>query len=193
MKFDTIQTEIKKKTEPNSNFKKQLWENFQIIIIALVLAFALRTFVAEPRYIPSDSMLPTLEQGDRLVVEKVSYYFHPPVKGDIVVFSPPPQLQMQGYEKEQAFIKRVVATSGDLVAVNSGILYVNNQRLQEDYILEPPNYLLQPVKVPPGYLMVMGDNRNNSNDSHIWGFLPEKNVIGHAIFRFWPRSRFGLL
>lgn len=191
MTTDTSKPETPKKTEQSSNFKKQLWENLQIILIALVLAFALRAFVAEPRYIPSDSMLPTLEQGDRLVVEKVSYYFHPPAKGDIVVFSPPDQLQMQGYEKEQAFIKRVIGTSGDIVAVNSGILYVNNQPLKEDYILEPPNYLLQPVKVPPGYLLVMGDNRNNSNDSHIWGFLPEKNVIGHAIFRFWPGDRLG--
>ncbi|MBR8827097.1 MAG: signal peptidase I [Gomphosphaeria aponina SAG 52.96 = DSM 107014] len=186
----TSETKIKTK-EQSSNLGKQIWENLQIIAIALVLALLLRAFVAEPRYIPSDSMLPTLAEGDRLVVEKVSYYFHSPAKGDIVVFAPPEQLQMQGYEKDQAFIKRVVATSGDILAVNNGILYVNNQPIEEDYILEPPNYLLPPVQVPPGYLLVMGDNRNNSNDSHIWGFLPEKNVIGHAVFRFWPTERIG--
>ena len=168
-----------------------IWENLQILAIALALALLIRVFIAEPRYIPSDSMLPTLEQGDRLVVEKVSYYFHPPHKGDIVVFSPPPQLQLQGYESNQAFIKRVIGTPGETVAVLDGTVYLNNRPLAESYVLELPHYSLNPVPVPSGQLFVMGDNRNNSNDSHIWGFLPQKNIIGHAVFRFWPPSRLG--
>lgn len=173
--------------------KNKLWENLQIIAIAITLAFMMRTFVAEPRYIPSDSMLPTLETGDRLVVEKVTYRLHQPSKGDIVVFNPPPQLLLQGYQAEQAFIKRVIGTSGETVAVKNGTVYVNSQPLTEKYIFAPPNYELLPVQVPLGQLFVMGDNRNNSNDSHIWGFLPEKNVIGRAVFRFWPFLRIGTL
>jgi signal peptidase I len=183
--------------EINKDKLKSFWasirENLQIITIALVLALLIRTFVAEPRFIPSDSMLPTLAQGDRLVVEKLSYDFHPPRHGDIVVFEPPAQLQLQGYKKDQAFIKRVIATAGDIIAVNEGVIYLNNQPLSEDYILEPPQYNLISLRVPENNLFVMGDNRNNSNDSHIWGFLPEDNVIGRAVFRFFPFNRFGIL
>ena len=183
--------------EINKDKSKSFWasirENLQIITIALILALLIRTFVAEPRFIPSDSMLPTLAQGDRLVVEKLSYDFHPPRRGDIVVFEPPAQLQLQGYQKNQAFIKRVIATAGDVIAVKEGKIYLNNQPLSEDYILESPQYNLMPLLVPENNLFVMGDNRNNSNDSHIWGFLPENNVIGRAVFRFFPFNRLGIL
>lgn len=170
---------------------QRTWENIQIIAIALALALFIRAFVAEPRYIPSDSMLPTLEVGDRLVVEKISYHFRPPAKGEIVVFDPPQQLQIQGYEKDQAFIKRVIGTPGQIVQVRDGKVYLNGTPLAEDYIAELPNYQLEPVRVPENQLFVMGDNRNNSNDSHVWGFLPKQNIIGHACFRFWPPERVG--
>lgn len=172
-----------------SSFWEGFWENVRLLAIAVAIAVVIRTFIAEPRYIPSDSMLPTLEQGDRLVVEKVSYYFHPPQRGDIVVFEPPANLQVQGYQKEQAFIKRVIGTPGDKLTVTNGQIYRNNQPINEDYILESPRYNLPLIQVPAGQLFVMGDNRNNSNDSHIWGFLPIKNVIGHAVFRFFPLHR----
>lgn len=166
-------------------------ENIQILVIALLLALLIRTFVAEPRYIPSDSMVPTLQVGDRLVVEKISYRFRLPATGEIVVFDPPQQLQIQGYAKDQAFIKRVIGLPGQEVKVQKGKVYLNNQPLEEDYIAEPPNYQWGPQIVPQNQLFVMGDNRNNSNDSHVWGFLPIRNVIGHAFFRFWPTSRIG--
>jgi signal peptidase I len=172
---------------------KGWWENFQILFIALILALLIRTFVAEPRYIPSDSMVPTLLVGDRLVVEKVSYRFHPPEYGDIVVFDPPPQLQVFGYAKDQAFIKRVIGTPGHTVQVQGGKVYLDQQPLKEPYIAEPPDYIWGPMQVPAGTVFVMGDNRNNSNDSHIWGFLPQQNIIGHAWFRFWPSDRLGLI
>lgn len=174
-----------------SKFWQQTRENLQIIAIALALALFIRAFVAEPRYIPSDSMLPTLEVGDRLVVEKVSYYLRPPATGEIVVFDPPQQLQIQGYAKDQAFIKRVIGTPGQTVQVQDGKVYINGRSLKEDYIAEPPAYQMEPVQVPEDQLFVMGDNRNNSNDSHVWGFLPKQNVIGHACYRFWPFSRIG--
>ena len=175
----------------------QLWrthkENVLTLAIALVMALLIRGFVAESRYIPSTSMAPTLLPGDRLMVEKVSYRFHPPRPGEIVVFYPPSTLQAIGYDSSQAFIKRVIAIPGQVVAVHNGQVYVDQQPLSERYIAELPHYELQPVKVPDQMLFVMGDNRNNSNDSHIWGFLPQENVIGRANLRFWPLSTFTML
>jgi signal peptidase I len=171
----------------------QKWgENIIILVLALGLAFVIRTFVAEPRYIPSESMFPTLEIGDRLIVEKLSYHSHPPHRGDIVVFAPPPQLQEQGYLEEQAFIKRVIGLPGNTIEIKNGHVYVDQELLTETYIAEAPTYAMSPMVVPPNQLFVMGDNRNNSNDSHVWGFLPQSNIIGHACFRFWPIDRFGL-
>lgn len=180
------------KTNQNSNWER-IKENGQTVLIALILSLVIRLFIAEPRYIPSESMLPTLDLGDRLVVEKVSYHVQSPKFGEIIVFHPPRQLQIQGYQPEQAFIKRVIATEGQTVAVNNGQVYIDSQPVAENYLYESPNYQLLPVQVPPGHLFVMGDNRNNSNDSHIWGFLPESEVIGRAIFRFWPLKRIGLI
>ncbi|MDJ0729977.1 MAG: signal peptidase I [Crocosphaera sp.] len=191
MTIDHEKEQSNSASNSKNNAWQTIWENAQILVIAVILAVIIRTFIAEPRYIPSESMYPTLETGDRLVIEKVSYYFHPPQPGDIIVFEPPMQLQLQGYKKEQAFIKRIIAKGGDTIEVKEGKVYVNHQPLQENYILQPPHYNLQSVDVPEGYLFVMGDNRNNSNDSHVWGFLPQKNVIGHAIFRFFPFQRIG--
>ncbi|GET42777.1 signal peptidase I [Microseira wollei] len=182
-------------------FGNQVRENVQILAIALSLALLIRIFVAEPRYIPSESMLPTLQVGDRLIVEKISYRFHPPAKGDIIVFEPPAPLQtkleLEGYGKDQAFIKRVIGEPGQQVSVKNGKVYINQKPLDEKYIAEPPNYqwpLIEgpSIEVPENNLFVMGDNRNNSRDSHVWGFLPKQNVIGRAFFRFWPLNRIGL-
>ncbi len=168
-------------------------ENIRLVAIALILALLIRIFVAEPRYIPSNSMLPTLHIGDRLVVEKLSYLFHSPEKGDVVVFEPPEQLQSLGYRKDQVFIKRIIGKPGQIVSVKNGKVYINEQPLSEDYIAEPPAYQLMSVQIPQDEFFVMGDNRNDSNDSHIWGFLPKQNIIGRAIFRFFPLDRIGLV
>ncbi len=169
------------------------WDNFQILFVALILALLIRVFIAEPRYIPSDSMVPTLVVGDRLVVEKVSYRLHPPHFGDIIVFDPPLQLQEYGFKKDQAFIKRIIGEPGQTVKVMNGKVYINDRPLTEPYIAAPPDYILPPVTVPEGYLFVMGDNRPNSNDSHVWGFLPQENIIGRACFRFYPFNRIGII
>lgn len=186
--------------EQNSNespFWSQAWraqrENLLLIVIALCLALLIRAFVAEPRYIPSDSMLPTLNMGDRLVVEKISYRFRPPATSDIVVFEPPKKLQLLGYDKDQAFIKRVIGEPRQIVKIANRQVYLNSKPLQEDYIAEPPAYEWGPSQVPDNEFFVMGDNRNNSNDSHVWGFLPKENIIGRACFRFWPLNRIGFI
>jgi signal peptidase I len=166
-------------------------ENVRILAIALVIAVMLRIFVAEPRFIPSNSMEPTLHIGDRLLVEKVSYRLHEPHSGDIIVFAPPAQLREYGYTGKQAFIKRVIATAGETVTVENHQVLIDGQPLQETYTLEPPDYIMRSITVPPDSVFVMGDNRNDSNDSHVWGVLPEDNIIGVARFRFWPISRLG--
>ncbi|MGK7888344.1 MAG: signal peptidase I [Leptolyngbyaceae cyanobacterium] len=183
-------------TKPAMGWWQTLWQeqrsNVQTVAIALFLSILIRLFVAEPRFIPSDSMVPTLAVGDRLVIEKVSYRFSHPQPGDIVVFRPPAILQEYfGFGDDQAFIKRVIGTPGDRIRIEGGTVYVNDHPLDEPYIAAPPNYTLLPVQVPSDAYFVMGDNRNNSNDSHVWGFLPEENMIGRAIFRFWPLNRGG--
>ncbi|CAD5975523.1 putative signal peptidase I-1 [Planktothrix agardhii] len=178
-------------TIPEKSLWNQIRENIVILAIALGLSLLIRTFVAEPRFIPSDSMFPTLEINDRLVIEKVSYYLKSPKFGDIIVFTPPSQLQEIGYGADQAFIKRIIGKPGQTIEVKNGRVYIDNQPQFERYIAEEPHYQLPPVKVPDNSYFMMGDNRNDSNDSHVWGFLPKENIIGRAVFRFWPIERFG--
>lgn len=166
-------------------------ENLQLLAIALVLAFLIRTFIAEPRFIPSSSMVPTLNIHDRLVVEKISYRLHPPRFGDVVVFHPPTVLLNQGFRYDQAFIKRIIGLPGQQIAVKNHTVYIDGQPLKEDYIAEGPNYEMASVTVPEDSFFVMGDNRNNSRDSHVWGFLPRRDIIGHAWVRFFPFDRLG--
>jgi len=174
-----------------SGWQKLFTENVRLVTIALAIALTVRFFIAEPRYIPSPSMVPTLRVGDRLLVEKVSYRMRSPQRGEIVVFEPPPQLQAYGYSSQQAFIKRVVGLPGQQVQVTNGQVLVDSEPLYEPYILEQPDYEMQTVEVPVDSLFVMGDNRNDSNDSHVWGFLPVENAIGRAVFRFWPLDKLG--
>ncbi|WP_322744862.1 signal peptidase I [Leptolyngbya ectocarpi] len=172
-----------------------IWlESVQTIGLSVVLALGIRQFVAEARYIPTGSMEPTLQVNDRLVVEKISYLFTVPDRGDIVVFWPPEELTPAG-QPRNAFIKRVIGLPGDTLAVTDGQVFINDEPIDERYIKAPPNYEWGPKTVPKESYLVFGDNRNNSVDSHAWPrpFLPEDQIIGKAVVRFWPPNRVGLL
>jgi signal peptidase I len=132
----------------------------------------------EPRIVIGQSMEPTLHTNEYVMLDKLSYLFHQPARGDIVVFKYP-------YAPSEDYIKRVIGLPGDHVVVQDGHVYVNGRRLDERYIANPPDYADDRV-VPKGDLYVLGDDRDNSSDSHEWGLLPQKDLVGRAMFAFWP-------
>ncbi|HKU67138.1 MAG TPA: signal peptidase I [Candidatus Baltobacteraceae bacterium] len=201
-------------------------------IYAGIAAFLLITFVARTYYIPSGSMIPTLQIGDVLLVNKFEYRFHKPSEGDVVVFPPP-------IPTSDDFIKRVIGRPGDTLRIQSGVVYLNGKRLGEPYINDPPAYNLAirnygiyvqepggayeridpsqgnipprkdwtaPDRIPANCYFMMGDNRNDSEDSHVWGFAQLSGTFrsgpregapahftGHAFLIFWPLSRARIL
>lgn len=170
-------------------------DDVQTVAVAVGLSYAIRILIAEPRFIPSLSMFPTFDVGDRLVAEKITYRFlRSPETEDVIIFHPAKGVgRGGGLLDDDVFIKRIVAVEGDTVQVKNGKLIVNGISRNEPYINEKPNYTLNAFVVPKGHVFVMGDNRNNSYDSHIWGPLPRENIIGRAVWKYWPPQKFGPL
>ncbi len=174
---------------PRRKRRNDLLEFLVISLVAFALVFGfVRPFVLEAFYIPSESMVPTLEVGDRVFVNKFVYRVTEPERGDIVVFE-----SVDG--GDEALIKRVVGLPGDTIAVRSGTLYVNGEPQKEPYLNRQPldESFYGPILVPPGHVFVMGDNRANSADSRVFGPVPKENIKGEAFLRFWPPQRVGLL
>ena len=177
-------------------------ETLKTLGLSAMFAFGIRAAVVQAFYIPSESMLPTLHVNDKLMVDKISYRFSNPVRGDIVVFNPTAQLEKElgadGKPKyHDSFVKRVIGVPGDRIEVNNGKVYINGTAIAENYLNEAPNYnwsstaLTPDGVVPQGQYLVLGDNRNNSYDSHYWGFVPKDKIVGKAIVRYWPIDRAG--
>lgn len=182
-------------------------ETWGLVILALLLAFVIKTFLVQAFYIPSGSMIPALEVGDRVLVEKVSYRFREPERGEIIVFQRPGAervragvagqvrsfLEGLGLAQPDAdidLIKRVIGLPGETVEVDAGVVKVNGQRLDEPYA-RPETRTFPPTVVPDGQLFMMGDNRMNSQDSRFeeLGTIPLDNVVGRAMVILWPPTR----
>ena len=173
-------------------------EDVKTYFVSLFVALLIRFIIIEPRYIPSLSMYPTFDVGDQLAVEKITKLYKPLYRNEVVVFNPPAMFRdivSNQYgdpsKAKEALIKRIVAVEGDQVEVKRGTLYVNNVGQDEPWTAEDAEYTFGPVIVPPGNVLVLGDNRNHSLDGHIWGFLPKENIIGRAVFVYWPPWRLG--
>ena len=177
---------------PNAGPLASLRRQLGPLLVWVALALVLRWVALEPRWIPSGSMLPSLQLQDRVLVEKLRARLHRPLPvGTVVVFHPPAALLDAGYDPNAALIKRMVAEAGDRVEVRDGVLWRNGAPAPLDWSAEPMGYSLPPLSVPPGHLLVLGDNRNASLDSHLWGPLPSADLIGTAVVRYWPLQRLG--
>ncbi|MBE9126648.1 signal peptidase I [Coleofasciculus sp. LEGE 07092] len=153
--------------------------------------FLMKTFIVDAHYVPDNSMIPTLQKGDHILVDKQIYRSKSPQRGDIVAFSPTETLEEHNFH--YVFIQRAIGLPGEEVEIKQGRIFINHQPLQENYLASAPQYQLLPVRVPANAFMVLGDNRNHSYDSFDWGFLPSKNLIGKASKRFWPPLRLGVV
>jgi signal peptidase I len=181
--------------------------------VAFVIAFLVKTFVAQAFFIPSESMVHTLEVGDRVLVSRVSYQLHEPRRGDIVVFTSPFETQGKGDSRSlpsrvihtvlesvglrqpstEDFIKRVIGLPGETVEGKNGKILINGRELVEPYLAEEPVGDFPPKAIPKGQLWVMGDNRNRSSDSRVFGPIKKSKIVGRAILRIWPVTRLGFL
>jgi len=193
-------------------------EYLDAFIIAGAVALVLMHYVVRTFWIPSGSMEPTLAINDVLLANEIQYRFGSPHDGQIAVFKPPAQVPELG---DTDFIKRVIAGPGDTLKIHDGSVYRDGVKLSEPYLKQAPNYELSlqnydlvidgipldptrsvvppksewqaPDRVPNGYYIMLGDNRNNSDDSHLWGFLQRDQFVGHAFFVFWPLTLARLL
>ncbi len=188
--------------EPVSGPSRGRWwlEWIAVFVVAVVLALGVRAYVAQMFYIPSGSMLPTLQVGDRIVVDKVSYHLHGVHRGDIVVFRRPP-LEHDPYSD---LVKRVIGLPGDTVSSVDGRVYIDGKPLAEPWLPTPEPVtspspvaqgfsLLHPYTVPAGEYFVMGDNRTNSEDSRYFGPIPANLIVGRMAFVAWPLDDSGWL
>ena len=173
------------KANEDKDWGKELKEWIISISAAILLALIIRTFIVELYVVDGPSMKPTLQHEERLVVNKFIYRVREPQKGEIVIFRYP-------RDPSRDFIKRVIATAGDTIEIKDGHVYVNDQLLREDYILEKTRTEYPKVTIPEGRIFVMGDNRNNSEDSRFSdvGFVPLDLVKGKASIIFWPIDEF---
>ena len=173
---------------------KPWWrETIETVIWAFVLAMIIRTFIVQAFWIPSGSMIPTLEVGDRVLVAKFWNWFVEPSRGSIYVFRYP-------VDHERDFVKRVIAVPGDTVDIKDGIVYINNIPTQEPYIKYHDHFTMRktnifptvPFKVPEGKYFMLGDNRPNSQDGRFWGFVSTEDLRGPVFLRYWPLNRIGI-
>lgn len=181
LEVDILKPEIRKRKSP-------IRELLETVVSAVLIAAFIMIFIARAYTVNGDSMLPTLQHGERLLVDKISYRFVEPSRGEIIVFKNPADTSEQ-------FVKRVIGLPGDKVAISQGVVYVNDQLIEENYTFAPARIGFSPQIVPEGTYFVLGDNRNNSEDSRFSrvGFLPRNLIVGRAIWRYWPLTQVDIL
>lgn len=175
--------EVKPAEEP-TNWKRFFLDIVETLVLAVVLFVGINAVSARVR-VDGFSMRPTLEDGEFVLVSKLSYMFGEFERGDIIVFHFP-------LNPEEELVKRIMGLPGDQIVVRDNQVYLNGQLLSENYIAQAPLYSGE-WTVPEGQLFVLGDNRNNSNDSKDWGLLPQENVVGKAILIYWPPPMWDVL
>ncbi len=172
--------------------RRWLGESVESLLFAWVVVFViLKPFFIQAFYIPSESMVPTLQVRDRLLVAKFPYWIRGPQRGEIMVFKAPPNADRDGVERD--YIKRAIGLPGERLEVREGRVWINGEALTEPYIQEPADDPFGPIIVPDGHYFMMGDNRNSSADSRHWGPLARERIVGKAWIRFWPLDKLGFL
>lgn len=167
--------------------KSAFLELFESVAIAVILAVLIRLFIFQPFYIPSGSMEPNLQIGDRIIVSKLTYRFSEPQRGDVIVFKFP-------LDPSRDFVKRAVALGGETVALRDNTLYIDGQPVPEEYLPQDLRFGdFGPREIPQNHYLMLGDNRNSSDDSRMWGPLPEEYIVGKAVVIYWPINRISLL
>jgi signal peptidase I len=151
--------------------------------LAIVIFLVLQTTI-QSSIVLGSSMQPGLEDGQRLIINKAVYHFREPARGDIVILHPP-------VEPQKEYVKRIIGIPGDIIEVRENIVYINGSALSEPYIKDAPKYSLPVFTVPENNYFVLGDNRNNSNDSHTGWTVISDEIVGEAWLRIWPFSEWG--
>ena len=177
-------TEPQTPAQEKTDWKHFLLDLFETVGLAVILFLVINTLSARVR-VDGFSMLPTLHDGEFVLVNKLAYRIGSPTRGDIIVFQ-------STTEKDLDLIKRVIGLPGDHIVIGGDKVSVNGQTLTEPYIAAAPSYSGD-WNVPNGYLFVLGDNRNDSSDSHAWGFLPIQNVVGKALLIYWPPNEWAMV
>jgi len=167
-----------------TNWKSFLYDILETLLLAVILFLGINALTARIR-VDGSSMLPTLENGELALVNRLAYRFGHPERGDIIVFRFP-------MNPKEDLIKRIIGLPGEHVMISQGTVYINEVALDEQYIAAAPEYVTD-WNVPEGYLFVLGDNRNDSADSHSWGLLPLDNVIGKVVLVYWPITNWTIL
>lgn len=187
MEFTPFEDEALEQSEPSQDsqsLKQFFVDLLETIILAVVLFFAINAVSARVR-VDGFSMVPTLQNGEYVLVNRLAFRNKLPEYGDIIVFASPQVSDLD-------LIKRVIGLPGDRIRISGGVVQVNDQVLEEPYIAAAPIYNGE-WNVPKGNLFVLGDNRNDSSDSHAWGLLPIENVIGKAVLIYWPIPEWTLI
>lgn len=167
---------------PGSGVFRFLVDALETVLVAVLLFIGINAITARIR-VDGHSMFPTFKDGEFVIVEKVTYRFNTPQRGDVIVFHYP-------HNPGQEFIKRIIGLPGETVAIQGGVVHINDVPLTEPYINAPPSYE-DAWQIPVGEYFVLGDNRNNSSDSHNWGTVPLDYIVGKAVFVYWPLNQLG--